>query len=182
MLRHVLPVVDIKRRETGSYLLATAGNKGVTQWSLEPLSGSLAPTRVRARLRLFISQILLRLNMCIMFRAGYDSSWFQSRLVVLGVLGGSRMAVCWFKQWRLHLRQRASWFRCSCSLVELMNVVISLTLSQVKTGIMQGSVYTCSGGVTSIVDVTGGSTTGLIVGGGDGSVTVFHGTGKVCLT
>lgn len=53
------------------------------------------------------------------------------------------------------------------------------TFIQVKTGIMQGSIYTCSGGVTSIVDVTCGSTSGLIVGGGDGSVTVFQGTGKV---
>ena len=59
-------------------------------------------------------------------------------------------------------------------------VFVNATLMQVKTGIMQGSIYTCSGGVTSIVDVTGGSTPGLIVGGGDGSVTVFQGTGKVC--
>jgi cilia- and flagella-associated protein 52 len=38
---------DIKRRETSSYLIATSGNKGVTLWALEPMSGSLAPTRVR---------------------------------------------------------------------------------------------------------------------------------------
>ena len=37
---------DIKRRETGSYLNATAGNKGITTWALEPMTGSLAPTKV----------------------------------------------------------------------------------------------------------------------------------------
>ena len=46
-IRDVRLCADIKRRETGSYLLATAGNRGITLWTLEPMSGSLAPTKVR---------------------------------------------------------------------------------------------------------------------------------------
>lgn len=53
---------------------------------------------------------------------------------------------------------------------------------QVKTAVLQGSIYTCSGGVTSIADVStesSGRGPALIVGGGDGSLTVFTGYGKV---
>jgi hypothetical protein len=47
--------------------------------------------------------------------------------------------------------------------------------------VLQASIYTCSGGVTSITEVCGTSGRAtIVVGGGDGSVTVFSGSGKVC--
>jgi hypothetical protein len=51
---------------------------------------------------------------------------------------------------------------------------------QVKTGVLQNSVYTCSNGVLAIAEVDVGGRGGLCVTGGDGSVTVFVGYGKVC--
>lgn len=40
------PHRDIKRRETQNYLLATAGNKKIVLWSLNPYTGDISADRV----------------------------------------------------------------------------------------------------------------------------------------
>jgi hypothetical protein len=39
---------DVKRRDTNQYLIASAGNKHVSLWSLDPMTGATAHNKVRS--------------------------------------------------------------------------------------------------------------------------------------
>jgi hypothetical protein len=49
---------------------------------------------------------------------------------------------------------------------------------QMKTSVLQNTIFAATNGVLSMAEVSVGGRPGLAVGGGDGSVTVFTGSGK----
>jgi hypothetical protein len=59
-------------------------------------------------------------------------------------------------------------FRCTCLHPRL----------QLKTSVLQNTIFAATNGVLSLAEIMVGSRPGLAVGGGDGSITLFLGSGK----
>lgn len=115
-------VRNIKRRDTSFYQLATAGNKQIMLWSIDPIKGEMECSKVAAEGR--GSQV--RNFTCIAFSPDYE-------LLYAGTSSGDYI------------------------------------ISNVKTKSMMTTVPAARQGIHSLLT----SPHGLLVGGGDGTVTLF---------
>lgn len=156
---------DIKGRDTTVYQFATAGAKGITLWTLDPITGACA----RERISQPVASSLARDYLCLTFSPGPQRDWIYA-----GSASGDIVIV--------HVKSMViyhSTFACGGGVTSLLAMPVQSSqneLSMGQTG--YGAAVSRYGGGPGLTTLSGlGSappSVDLLVGGGDGAVSIWH--------
>jgi len=144
---------DIKGRDTGLYLFATGGGKGLSLWSLDPLTGVCAHEKIAAP----VSTSLARDYISLSFSPGPDYTWLYA-----GSASGDIVIV--------HIKTQSIYHSTYCCGGGVTQIVVSPAIA--RNSNYSNTMNRYGGNVSSSVNTISG--VDIFTAGGDGTLSMWH--------